>query len=228
MIADCRLRIADFWLCLVGFVLVVVGYFGPWVPHKSAALTVTGSELAEFAKFFPQVQGGVVSVTRELFYSPLVVASVLLGLLASRSTSRAVRLIVPLGVATVLLGALLPFPVVEAARLAIATPASFVLPPGCKGQLALVVAGVMLTLLTPLAHRLPRRPLGILVALLAIAGSVPALYQFALLRPLIVALYDAPLGLGWGLVVCVTGCVLLLLSGILAAAHPNRPVQPLS
>ena len=39
--------------------LAIVGYLGPWVPHKTAALTVTGLELAEFAKFFPQVQAAV-------------------------------------------------------------------------------------------------------------------------------------------------------------------------
>jgi hypothetical protein len=218
VITDCRLRAADFWLRLVGTVLVVVGYLGPWIPHKTAALTVTGLEVAEFAKFFPQVQGGVVSITRELFYCPFVAAFVLLGLLASRSTRRAVRLLVPPGAATVLLVALLPFSVVEAARHALTTPASFALPPDYKGQLILVVAGVVLTLLTPLAHRLPRRTLGILIALLALAGSVPALWQFALLRPLVVALYNGPLGPGWGLIACVAGFALLLVSSTLSIA----------
>lgn len=223
-----RLRIAGFWLRLVGPVLIVVGYLGPWIPHKTAALAVTGLELAEFAKFFPQVQGGVVSINRELFYFPFVVASILLGLLASRSTNRAVRLIAPLGAATVLLGALLPFSVVETAHRALTTPAVFALPPDYTGQLILVVTGVVLTLLTPLAHRPPRRTLGVLVALLALAGSVPALYQFVLLRPLVVALYSTPLRLGWGLIACVAGFVLLLFSGILAAARPDRSVLYLS
>ena len=72
--ADACLR---FGVRFLGLVLILVGYFGPWVPHRTAALAVTGLELAEFAKFFPQVQGGVVSITRELFYLPLVVAFIL-------------------------------------------------------------------------------------------------------------------------------------------------------
>jgi hypothetical protein len=205
----------------VGLALIVVGYLGPWIPHETAALTVTGIELAEFAKFFPQVQGGTVSITRELFYCPLIAASVLLGLLVSRSPHRAVRLIVPSGAAAALLGALLPFSVVEAARHALTTPAPFVPDPNSREQLILVVVGVALTLLTPLAHRLPRRPWGILIALLALAGSIPALYQLALLRPHVAALYNGPIGLGWGLIACAVGFVSLLLSGALAAARPK-------
>ena len=78
----------------LGFALVVVGYFGPWIPHETAALTVTGFELAEFAKFFPQVQGGVVPVTRGLFLTPIAAVAILLGLVVSRLAARpAVRFV---------------------------------------------------------------------------------------------------------------------------------------
>jgi hypothetical protein len=182
---------------------------------------VTGFELAEFAKFFPQVQGGVVSIRRELFYCPFVAIFVLSGLLASWSTRRAVRLIISLGAATLLLVILLPFAVVDAARQALTTPAPFALPLDYNGQLVLVIVGVALTLLTPLTHRLPSRLWSILVAGLALTGITPALRQFAALRPLIAALYSAPLGLGWGLVVCVMGFGLLLVGSVPAAFHPR-------
>ena len=65
----------------VGLVLVAVGYFGPWIPHETAALTVPGSELSWFAKSFGQV-------TRELFVLPLIAAAVLLGLTAQRFVAR--------------------------------------------------------------------------------------------------------------------------------------------
>ncbi|GAG52093.1 unnamed protein product [marine sediment metagenome] len=211
------IRNSQFAICLLSLVLVVTGYFGPWVDHKTAALTVTGFELAEFAKFFPQVQGGVVSIARELFYFPLVTVFILLGLLASRSTVRAARLIVPLFAAALLLGMLLPYSIVNSARQALTAHSPFVLDPQYTGQLALVVAGMVLTLLTPMARRFPERAWGILVALLALAGAIPALWEFALLRPLVVALYDGkePLGPGWGLIACAAGFALLLLSGIL-------------
>ena len=228
---------------LLGLALVLVGHFGPWVAHKTAALTVTGFELAEFAKFFPQVQGGTVPMRRELFYLPFVTALVLLALadcsnpMAGRSAARRARsrnsflsqsVIVPLCAAALLLIALLPYSIVDAARQALTTPVSFVLDPQYTGQLVLVIVGVVLTLLAPLARRLPRRAWGVLVALLALAGAVPPLYQFARFRPLVVALYDSPRppGLGWGLIVCVGGFVLLLACGVLYAVRGEGQAAP--
>lgn len=211
---------------ILGLILMLAGYFGPWVPHKTAALTVTGFELAEFAKFFPQVQGGMASINRELFYLPLVTALILLALLAGRSALRLVRLVVPLFLAALLLVALFPYSIVDAVRQAIATHAPFAPDPQYTGQLALVVTAVVLTLLTPLARRLPRRAWGIVLALLALVGAVPALWQFALFRPLVVALYDEPLRIGWGPVACGAGFALLLTWGVLAAAGADRSPQP--
>jgi len=215
------IRLLGLVLILI-IVLIIAGYFGPWVDHKTAALTVTGFELAEFAKFFPQVQGGTVSITRELFYLPFVTAFILLALLAGRSTARLARLIVSLFVTVLFLVALLPYSVVNSVRQALVTHSSLTLDPQCTGQLALVVVGTVLTLLAPLARRLPRSAWGVLVAFLALAGAMPALWQFALLRPLVVALYggngNEPLGIGWGLVACVAGFALFLVYGTLAAS----------
>jgi hypothetical protein len=203
---------AGLWLRLFGLALVIAGYFGPWVDHKTAALTVTGFELAEFAKFFPQVQGGAVSITRELFYLPLVTVLILFALLAGRTAVRPVRLIVPLFATVLLLVALLPYSVVDGVRQALTAHSPLTLDPQHTGQLALVVAGVILTLLTPLVRRFPRRLQSTLVVMLALVGAIPALWQFVLLRPLVVALYggNEPPGLGWGLGACAAGFALLL------------------
>jgi hypothetical protein len=221
MVAGSRSRVADPWLYLaygVGLALVFVGYFSPWVPHKTAALAMTGLELAEFAKFFPEVESGVVPISRELFYCPLIAALVLLALLSGRSAVLFVRVLVPLLLAALLLGALFPFPVVEAALQTLRARVPFTLDPDYTGQLTLVVVGVVLTLLSPLACRLPRRAWGILGALLALAGAVPALWQFTLLRPLVTALYGEPLGLGWGPILCAVGFTVLLIPGALGVA----------
>jgi hypothetical protein len=214
VIAERRVQSIDLQLCLLGTALVIVGCFGPWVPHKTAALTVTGYELAEFAKFFPEVQGGVVSVDRPLFYLPFVAALLLVVLLAGRSATRSVRLVAPLLVAVIFLVALLPYSAVDSVRHAFAARSPVVLDPDTRGQLVLVLVAIALALGMPLAHRLARRVQGSVVALMALVGVAPALWQFALLRPLIVELYDAPLALGWGVTVCGTGAALLLLSGI--------------
>jgi hypothetical protein len=165
-----------------------------------------------------------VSIARELFYLPLVTVCMLLALLAGRSATRPARWIVPLLFAALLVAALLPYSVVDAVRQALATRAPFIVDPQYTGQLVLVVAGVALTLLIPLACRFTRRLQDILIALLALAGAIPALWQFALLHPLVVTLYAVPIGLGWGLFGCAAGSVLLLLSGVLAAASPDHSV----
>lgn len=212
------------WLPVFSLILIVAGYFGPWVPHKTAALTVTGLELAEFAKFFPQVQGGTVFLVRAFFYLPLVVAAVLLAALAGRSEVRLGRLALPLMVAVLLFLALLPFSIVDALRQAHSTGSALILDPQYVGQLALGVAGVALVLLAPLADRLPRGFQTLLFAVLALAGAVPPLWQFVVLRPLVVALYGKPFGLGWGLIVCTAGFVLLSLSGLVTIASSDGPV----
>ena len=217
---------ASRWLVWLGLVLGIVGYFGPWVDHATAALTVTGFEMAEFCKFFPQVQGGTLQLTRALFYLPLVTAAILLALAVGRSNARCGRWIVPLCIAVTLLAALLPYSVVDGLRQAIAAGAPFVPDPQYARQTVLVVAGVLLVLLSPLARRIATRAWGLALVLLALVGAVPALVQFARLRPLVVALYDRPPGLGWGLVTCVAGFALLLAAGILAVVRPRRAESP--
>lgn len=186
---------------LLGLGLIVVGYFGPWIPHKTAALTVTGSELSWFAKPFAQV-------TRESFVLPMIVSAVLLGLVAQRLVARPLaRLgVVALGVVVVLAST----PVYDS-----------ILSPEYRGQLILMVVGGVVVVLTLLAPRLPGRVWGVLIALLALVGILPALWQFAAFHPRVAALYDDELGLGWGVVVCVSGFVLLLARGILAVVVPS-------
>ena len=196
MIADWRLEIGDFGMRFLGLALALVGYFGPWVPHESAALTVTGFELAHLTR----LQGSPASLTPALFLTPLVAAAILLGLLANQPTNKPTNK--PLTLAAALLA------------LAVLPPYQFILDAQYRDQLALTAGGLLLVLLTPLARRLPRRAWTVLVALVALAGAIPALWQFALLRPLVVALYNRPLGLGWGLVTCTAGFALLLISSI--------------
>jgi hypothetical protein len=147
---------------------------------------------------------------------------ILSAFLAGRSTIRLARMIVPPFLAMLLVGALLPYSVVDAVRQALIVHSPPVLDPQYTKQTVLVIVGVGFALLSPLARRLPRRASGILVALLALAGAVPPLWQFVLLRPLVVALYNEPLGLGWGLIACTAGFVLFLFSGFLAAAMPGH------
>jgi hypothetical protein len=183
-----------------------VGYFGPWIPHETAALTVPGSELSWFAKSFGQV-------IRELFVLPLIAAAVLLGLTAQRFVAR------PLArLGMVILG----FLVILASIPVYDSIAS----PEYRGQLALMMIGGVLVILTLFAPRLPRRVWGASIVLLALVGIVPALWQFAAFRPQVAVLYDESIGVGWGLIACAIGFVLILVRGILAVVAPSFVTNP--
>jgi hypothetical protein len=192
---------AGWGLAFLGVCLAVAGYFGPWIPHKTAALAVTGSELSWFAKPFAQV-------TRDLFVLPLIAAAVILGLTAQRFVTR------PLA----RLGAIISGLLAILASTPVYDP---ITSPEYRGQLILMVVGGVLVILTLFAPRLPRRVWGASIVLLALVGILPALWQFAAFHPRVAALYDDGLGVGWGLVTCVLGFILLLARGILAVVAPS-------
>lgn len=170
---------------------------------------MTGAELAWFAKFFPQVREGAVAVRRELFGTPPVAAAVLLGLWARKLR---LRPIIRWGVvALAVLVALAALPIYD-------SPFSA----EYRGTLFLTAAGVVMIFLSLFAHRLSHRVYGALSALLAVGGILPALWQFMRLRPLVVTLYGEAIGLGWGLVACALGFVLLLGGGILIAVRAEQ------
>jgi hypothetical protein len=185
---------------------MAVGFFGPWIAHKTAALTVTGYELSEFAKFFPQVQGGTVAVRRGLFVMPVLAATISLGLIVNR------------------VGGALPWRVVTTALLAgigasVLPPFQAISTPPYRLQLALVVGGTVLTVFSLLTTGLSQRARGALLAGLAIAGSAPALWQSVLLYPLVSDLYGATTRPGWGALTCIAG------TAILFVASARRAVQ---
>lgn len=191
--------------------LALAGYFGPWIGHRTAALGVTGFELAEFSRLFPQVQGGAVTVNRVLFFLPLIAATVLAGLLTHPPSTRPLPhrllrslLLIPLAALNLI--ALPPYPSLSDPRF--------------RGQLALVAGGCIAVFLTYLAQRLPRRAWGALVTLLALGSIVPALWQYALVRPLFTALYGGQAAIGWGLVACAAGFALFTLEGLLNILKP--------
>jgi hypothetical protein len=185
----------------LGLGLVVVGYFGSWIPHETAALTVPGSELSWFAKSFSEV-------TRELFVLPLIAAGVILSLTVQRHVTRPLARLgaVVLGVLVILAST----PVYDS-----------IASPEYRGQLVLMAIGGVLVALTFFTPRLPRRVWGGLIVLLALVGILPALWQFAAFHPRVAALYGDGLGVGWGLIVCAVGFTLVLVRGILVVIAPR-------
>ena len=59
-----RWRVARL-LIPVGGVVTLVGYFGAWIQHPVAGLTVTGLDLAEYVKFLVPVRTGEITLWRD-------------------------------------------------------------------------------------------------------------------------------------------------------------------
>lgn len=203
---EARRRSALCSLQFVGSVLVAVGFFGPWVAHRTAALTVTGYELSEFAKFFPEVQSGAVPVRRGLFVTPLVAAVVSLALVIHRS-DRSLPLRLMATALTALVG------------LAVLPPLQAILEPQYRLQLIVVAGGLLPVIVAPLTRHASERVRGLLTLLVALVGVVPALWQVILLRPLVAALYERAIWPGWGFIACMVGFVALLVAGLRSVAR---------
>ena len=56
-------------LLIVGFVLILVGYFLPWFKLQAAGLTLIGLDISEWLKFMPQFASGELP-NRNFFYLP--------------------------------------------------------------------------------------------------------------------------------------------------------------
>ncbi len=68
----------------IALMLIGAGYFGPWVWHTTAGLTMSADDLGEWLKFMPIVRAGRSGIIRELFYTPIWIAAIGGGLLAGR------------------------------------------------------------------------------------------------------------------------------------------------
>ena len=191
-------------LVLAGWLLAASGYWGPWVMAHPAGLRVLGLDLAEYVKFMAVVRNGEISLTREVFYLPLVALSLSLSLLAHRRElgfARWLRWLLNLAAIPVAL-ALLP-------------PAWT--PPLLRTPEFARQSGIMaLCLIVALSARFwgPRLPRWllwlVLLAVIAPAALWPLL-DFARIHPALADLYGGIAPLGRGVWQTPLGFLLLLL-----------------
>ena len=194
------------WLPLILAGLAgLVGYFGPWVPHRAAGLVITGLDLAEYVKFLPPVASGEVTVRREIFYIPLFAGSLIAALLASRRGLRPwVRSILALAAIPLALAMLPPA----------WSPAALRLPEFRLQVIAIAICLGALPSALLLARYLPNGVILAMAALLALAAAILPAQDFLRVRPAILDLYRASLPLGWGFWTCLAGNLLLALTAI--------------
>ena len=202
-------------LILLGWLLIALGYWGPWVPASAAGLRVLGLDLAEYVKFIAEVRSGQIALTREVFYLPLVALSVSLSLLAHRPELR------------------LPSAGRWALNLLAAPAALAMLPPAwtppllataefVKQTVAIAVCLLLALQSYPLLRRLPAAAVALSVGVLAAAAVFTPLLTFARLSPALDAIYAQSLSAGRGLWQMPLGFALLL-SGVLLAVRRRSP-----
>jgi hypothetical protein len=191
---------------ILGLALAIVGYFGPWVDHKTAALVLTGQDMGEFVKFLPEVRAGTAPMVREFFYLPPFAAALgLILLLASKRLAyplpiRAVMLVAVLGLAWAML------PPVWTPQLLVT--AEF------RKQTGAIVLCLLLLIVHPVLRSLPLRLTAVALIGLALLGTVPPLWQFFAIREAVNRAYGWPVQLGWGLGGTVLGFLVVMAGAV--------------
>ncbi len=209
--AKARRRLTPVRLLLpLGWLLAAVGYFGPWIAHPTAALTLGGVDMGEFVKFLPGVLDGSLTVTRQFFYLPPWVVTVTVAMLAGL---RRLRYPWPLQAVFVLLAVPVSLQLLPPAW----SPTGLLTPEFRAQTVALGFSWLLLLCFRPLGRWLPPWLAGALSAVLALLAALLATWQFWLVKPAVDAVYRRPPAVGWGLGVCLAGLACLVLAGLLLA-----------
>lgn len=185
------------WLLPIGWGLAAMGFLGPWISHPTAALTLSGVDMAEFVKFLPGILDGSLRLTRQWFYLPPFAITVSIALLIGSQSLHYARLLRALGL-------LLAIPVSLQLLPPAWSPSSLMTAEFRAQTLALGVSWLLLAG-SWLLGRLPSWLLGSLGAGLSlIALALPA-WQFLVAKPAIDAVYGVPPLAGWGIFLCFAG-----------------------
>ena len=188
---------------LTGVALALIGYWGPWVDHKTAALVLSGLDMAEFVKFLPGVRAGTEPMIRELFYLPPLAAALCLALLGSNRAwrdllcARTIMVVVAIALAVVVLP---PYPFVLQALGSDEFRRQFLMATGC-----LAVIGGML-----LYRRLSKTIVAGLLIAISLLGAIPPVWQFLSIRSALDSVYGQPIHIGWGLWLMAVGFLVIV------------------
>jgi len=215
----------------LGLVLVLAGYWAPWVSHPSAGLAIAEIDFNEFPKFMPQVRSGEFEMWREAFYLSLLAPAVGLAVWASGRQSARQQERLPVSRASLraaIARGARGFSAGRWLRRVIAlglpiTPSVFnVFEVGefqTQLRLVAVVAGVIL--LTPLVRRVPNRLVGLLLAALFVVCALLPAREFVQLLPALEAIYRRSIIIGWGFWAALAGFAMLAVAEVWGAFEPS-------
>jgi hypothetical protein len=185
------------WMLPIGWCLAAVGFLGPWVSHPTAALALTGADMAEFVKFLPGVLEGSLRLIRQWFCLPPFAVTASIALLIGSDNLHYAKAVRALGL---LLAILLSLQLLPPAW----SPSSLLTAEFRAQTIALGISWLLLASFW-LLRRLPSWLLGSLSAALSSIALVLPLWQFLIAKPAIDDVYSTPPGAGWGIFVCLTG-----------------------
>ena len=195
------------WLILVGGLLTLVGYFGPWVDHRVAGLVISGLDVGEYVKFLPAIRGLQILLWREGFYLPLLTVSLSFSLYAYRPALRypwwlrAIMLLVAIAAALNLLP--------PAWSPAVLFTPDYGLQPEFRLQTLWIGLALLAVAFSPLLALLPRWLSALVVSLLCMGTLWWPIPNFLRILPGISELYQQPLTAGWGVWVMAGGLIVL-------------------
>lgn len=197
------------WIALI---LIGAGYFGPWVWHKAAGLNLSADDLGEWIKFLPAWKAGQLPVMRELFYLPIWLTSLGLGLMAGHIMAWPGKIAV---LALALILVFTPLPKYPELLTAFREP-DFMLT-----FWTTVVALLLSVVFTFFGSRHASRDRveAILWIVIGISATLFAPWMFGRAMPDIDRLYHY--SIGWGIVAVVIGGVLMAGIGLLLFVKKN-------
>jgi hypothetical protein len=195
-----RLTIVRLLLPL-GWLLAGVGYYGPWVMHQTAALTLSGVDMGELVKFLPGAVDGSLTVLRQIFYLPPLAVVVGVALLAG---SRRLHFPPLLQTLMLCLAVSVSLQLLPPAW----SPASLMTPEFRPQAVALGICWLLLALFW-LVGQLPPQVTGALNASLALAAVILPAWQFLVAKIALDAVYHDPPAAGWGLFLCLAGLAVM-------------------
>ncbi len=192
-------------LAPLGMVIGMIGYWGPWVDHRSVALILTGPDMGEFVKFLPAVRAGTEVMIRQLFYLPPFGAAVALVFLAANKDLRyapLIKIIMLLCVIPLSLALLPP----------VFTP-GLLLSAEFRVQFAALILCLVLLVGQSLFRRLSLKTVAGLLILLSLMAVILPGWQFLSIHEALNRVYGQPVVLGWGLWVTSLGFLVVLVTG---------------
>jgi len=193
---------------LLGWLLTSLGIYGAWLRCQTAALSLSGPDLAEFAKFLPSVQNGLLHLHRQFFHLPAFGLAVGLALLVN---SPGLRFSTPARCLLVCLAALESLQLLPPAwSFASLQAAEF------RAQVVAVVVCWLMLIFSRVLGRLPLWFTGPVVGMTSILSATLSSGQLRAITPEVSALYGSSPIPGWGFWAAQVGLLMLAAASLWA------------